>query len=88
MKAFMLFTGSGPLVIMTSHAAITAPGLLEKFAAKGIDKFIAEYVSSKAMSKDGYLANKGLVALPKAEADKIAASAKALKPIAATEVTN
>ena len=54
----------------------------------GIDKFVAEYVSSKAMSKDGYLANKGLVALPKAEADKIAASAKAMTPIGAAEVTN
>jgi len=41
MKAFMLFTGSGPLVVLTSHAAITEPGLLAKFAAKGIDKFIA-----------------------------------------------
>ena len=37
MKAFMLFTGSGPLVVLTSHGSITAPGLLEKFAAKGID---------------------------------------------------
>ena len=27
----------------------------------GIDKFVAEYVSAKAMSKDGYLARKGLV---------------------------
>ncbi len=54
----------------------------------GIDKFVAEYVSAKAMSKDGYLANKGLVALPKAEADKVAASAKALKPLGEAEVTN
>ena len=44
----------------------------------GIDKFVAEYVSAKAMSKDGYLARKGLVALPKAEADKVAASAKGM----------
>ena len=44
MKAFMLFTGSGPLVILTSHDAITAPGLLAKFAAKGIDKFIAHEI--------------------------------------------
>ena len=41
MKAFMLFAGSGPLVILTSHASITEPGLLDKFAAKGIDRFIA-----------------------------------------------
>ena len=34
----------------------------------GIDKFVAEYVSAKALSKDGYLARKGLVPLPKAEA--------------------
>jgi phosphate transport system substrate-binding protein len=52
----------------------------------GIDKFIAEYVSAKAMSKDGYLANKGLVALPKAEADKVAATAKSMKPLGAAEI--
>jgi len=37
------------------------------------------------MSKDGYLARKGLVALPKAEADAIAANAKALKPLTAAD---
>lgn len=52
----------------------------------GIDKFVAEYVSAKAMSKDGYLARKGLVALPKAEADKIMAGATAMKVLAATDV--
>lgn len=52
----------------------------------GIDKFVAEYVSPKAMSKDGYLARKGLVALPKAEADKVAATAKELKPLTAQDV--
>lgn len=49
----------------------------------GIDKFVAEYVSAKAMGSDGYLARKGLVALPKAEGDKIRESATALKPMAA-----
>jgi hypothetical protein len=44
MKAFMLFTGSGPLVVLTSHEAITALGLLDKVAAKGIDTFIAHEV--------------------------------------------
>lgn len=47
----------------------------------GIDKFMAEYVSAKAMSKDGYLARKGLVALPKAEAEKVAASVTAATPM-------
>lgn len=37
----MLFTGSGPLVILTSYDEVLAPGLLSKLEAKGIDKFIA-----------------------------------------------
>lgn len=41
MKAALLFAGSGPLVILTSHASFTDPPLIEKFRAKGIDKFIA-----------------------------------------------
>ncbi len=41
MKAFMLFTGSGPLVILTSHESITDEALLTKLNAKGISKFIA-----------------------------------------------
>ena len=32
----------------------------------GLDKFVAEYVSEKAMGKDGYLSRKGLVPLPPA----------------------
>jgi phosphate transport system substrate-binding protein len=52
----------------------------------GIDKFVEEYVSAKAMSKDGYLARKGLVALPKAEADKVATSAKSLTVLTAADV--
>lgn len=41
MKAYMLFTGGGPIVVLTSHASATDPTLLEKLAAKGINKFIA-----------------------------------------------
>jgi len=41
MKAAMLFTGSGPLVILTSHASLTDVVLLAKLRAKGIRKFIA-----------------------------------------------
>jgi hypothetical protein len=41
MKVFMLFTGSGPIVILTSHDSIEAPELLTKLAAKGVDKFVA-----------------------------------------------
>ena len=41
MNAFFLFTGSGPLVVLSSHKSIDDPLLLSKLAAKGIDKFIA-----------------------------------------------
>jgi hypothetical protein len=41
MKAGMLFTGGGPLVILTSHASFTDPGFVRKLRAKGIEKFIA-----------------------------------------------
>src|SRR5258707_4301869 len=41
MTTALLLTGSGPLVIATSHASLTDSGLLEKLRAKGIDKFIA-----------------------------------------------
>jgi hypothetical protein len=41
MKAVMLFTGSGPIVILTSHESVTAPALLEKLKAKGIERFFA-----------------------------------------------
>ena len=41
MKAGIFFTGSGPIVILTSYASLTAPNFVEKLAAKGINKFIA-----------------------------------------------
>jgi hypothetical protein len=41
MKVFMLMTGSGPLMIMTSFSAIEDEHLLEKLRIKGIEKFIA-----------------------------------------------
>ena len=41
MKTLMLFGGSGPLVILTSHESATDPALIEKLKAKGLDKFIA-----------------------------------------------
>lgn len=41
MKAAMLFTGSGPIVILTSHESVTDPTLLKKLEAKGIERFLA-----------------------------------------------
>jgi hypothetical protein len=41
MKAALVITGSGPIVILTSYPSLTDPALLRKLKAKGIDKFIA-----------------------------------------------
>jgi phosphate transport system substrate-binding protein len=72
------YAGSRPLFIYVKKQHIGV--------VPGIDKFAGEYVSAKAMSKDGYLARKGLVTLPKAEAEKVAADVKALKVLTAGDV--
>lgn len=41
MKAVMLYTGSGPLVVLTSHGSVTDPDLVEKLKRKGVEKFMA-----------------------------------------------
>jgi len=40
MKAGIIFTGTGPILILTSYDTLTNPNLVEKLAAKGIDKFL------------------------------------------------
>jgi phosphate transport system substrate-binding protein len=47
----------------------------------GIEEFIAEYTSEKALGEEGYLADKGLIPPAKSEIEKIRADAKALKPL-------
>jgi hypothetical protein len=51
MKSFLLMTGSGALVILTSHDSIEDSSLLEKLMVKGIDKFIAFEVPYKLAKK-------------------------------------
>ena len=41
MKAALIFTGSGPIVILTTHETLTDPDLVARLAAKGIRKFLA-----------------------------------------------
>ena len=48
----------------------------------GLKEFVAEYVSAKSIGEDGYLANKGLVPLPKAEAEATAKTATELAAMA------
>lgn len=41
MKSFLLMTGSGPVVILTSYQFIDSEALLDALGLKGIDKFVA-----------------------------------------------
>jgi len=47
----------------------------------GIKEFVAEFTSDKAWGPEGYLADKGLIALPDAERQAVAATAKGLTPM-------
>jgi hypothetical protein len=40
MNAAIIFTGTGPLVILTSYESFTAPGLVEKLRVKGVKKYL------------------------------------------------
>jgi phosphate transport system substrate-binding protein len=48
---------------------------------KGIKEYMAEFASDAALNPDGYLAEKGLVALPAAEKSASIEAAKAMKPL-------
>jgi hypothetical protein len=40
MKAGIIFTGSGPILVLTSYDSFTDPKFVEKLAAKGIKKYM------------------------------------------------
>lgn len=40
MRSAIVFTGSGPLVLLTSYESFTDPNLIEKLNAKGIKKYL------------------------------------------------
>ncbi len=41
MKAGVFFTGSGPILILTSYDSLTDAHLVQKLVSKGIDKFMS-----------------------------------------------
>ena len=47
----------------------------------GLDKFALEYVSTKALGEDGYLAKKGLVTLPKNELEAVRKNVTGMTPM-------
>ena len=45
MKAGIFYTGSGPILLLTSYNSLTDPKLVKKLDTKGIKKFVAYEVS-------------------------------------------
>lgn len=41
MRSYLVLTGNGPLLVMTSNSCITGEALRESLRRKGIEKFIA-----------------------------------------------
>ena len=44
MKTGIIFTGTGPILILTSYESFEDPKLVEKLEVKGIEKFIASEI--------------------------------------------
>ena len=53
MKAVVVFTGSGPILILTTYASFASPDFIEKLEAKGLNKFIA-YEVPVELAKEKY----------------------------------
>ncbi|MBW1867149.1 MAG: hypothetical protein JRE58_13400 [Deltaproteobacteria bacterium] len=51
MKVGIFFTGTGPILILTSYDSLKSPKLVEKLALKGIKKFIAYEIPESEVKK-------------------------------------
>jgi hypothetical protein len=51
MKAGIFFTGTGPILLLTSYEELNDPKFIEKLAAKGIKKFIAFEIDPKKVQQ-------------------------------------
>lgn len=90
MNVFILFAGSGPLVVLTSHASLEDSELLQRLAAKGIDKFLA-YNIPLALARERYGIHFDIVAHGLSETDDLRVldfdGTRALRLFAFTEMT-
>ena len=50
-RAYLIFTGTGPILILSTYPTLTDGRLVEKLRYKGIEKFIAYEVDLTAVSK-------------------------------------
>jgi hypothetical protein len=51
MKAGIIFTGSGPILVLTSYDSFTNPKFVEKMKAKGVKKFMGYEVPLELCQK-------------------------------------
>jgi hypothetical protein len=51
MKAGIIFTGSGPILVLTSYDSFTNPKFVEKMKAKGVKKFMGHEVPLEMCQK-------------------------------------
>ena len=51
MKAGVIFTGTGPILILTTYESFKDPKLISKLDAKGIKKFIAAELPLESVRK-------------------------------------
>ena len=51
MKAGIYFTGTGPILILTTYESLDDPEIIKKLSAKGIKKFIAYEVPEKRVKE-------------------------------------
>jgi hypothetical protein len=49
MRAYLIFTGSGPILVLSTYPKLTDERLVSKLRYKGIDKFIAYEVDLEAV---------------------------------------
>ncbi len=51
MRAYLVFTDSGPILILTSCTSITSGSMLDSLRRRGIDKFIAYEVPTEEVHR-------------------------------------
>ena len=51
LRSYLMFTGSGPILLLSTYPKLTDERLLEKLRYKGIDKFIAYEVDLDAVER-------------------------------------
>lgn len=49
MRSYLIFTGTGPMLVLSTYPKLTDDRLIQKLRYKGIDKFIAYTVDLEAV---------------------------------------